>query len=460
MAEQQRQIARSRELAASALTQLADDPELSVLLSLEAVRVSDTPQSQDVLRQALRESHVQATIRAHDGSLSCVSFADDGRLLLTGDSFGVVQLIATEGWQAITEFPDVGGVVLEARVTPDGDFVLVVVQRPAEPRRGTLQRWSRHSKQRVYSTEVGGELHDVIFSGDSRLVVAVDMEAEVAVLLDAETGQALKTLDQIKCAAVSNDGQWLIFGGGRASPLEDADAAIPESLWILHKTEQSWNELPSPPGIPGRTFPGDSDTVKAVAIDSTGSRFAAVSEDSTVRIYELPRMRLAEELEGAGRAAYALFKPSATPPSQLAILSYNQCFIWDLSYEDVMTQVATVVRPMGSDVHSMHYSPRGQWLVTASDDGKLHLWNADSHEFVKEFRGHHGAINDVAFSPEPDEAFVATAGADGTVRIWRAAKDPVEGQLETMPEHETVDLARRRVTRPLTPNERTRFLHE
>ena len=56
-AERQALIARSRELAVSALSQLSVDPELSLLLAVEAGQVMHTPEAEEALRQALIESH-------------------------------------------------------------------------------------------------------------------------------------------------------------------------------------------------------------------------------------------------------------------------------------------------------------------------------------------------------------------------------------------------------------------
>src|SRR3990172_6746595 len=54
-----------RDLVASAISQLPIDPELSVLLAMEAVRVVPTDQAEDALRQSLVESHVRGRLRGH-----------------------------------------------------------------------------------------------------------------------------------------------------------------------------------------------------------------------------------------------------------------------------------------------------------------------------------------------------------------------------------------------------------
>lgn len=58
----------------------------------------------------------------------------------------------------------------------------------------------------------------------------------------------------------------------------------------------------------------------------------------------------------------------------------------------------------------------GDRLATASADGTVRIWNAATGETVHVLRGHMGAINDIDWSP--DGAYIASAGTDGTVRIW------------------------------------------
>ena len=55
VAEEQRRLAVARALAARAVAQLSNDPQLSLLLSLEAVRIGHTAEAEEALRQAVVE---------------------------------------------------------------------------------------------------------------------------------------------------------------------------------------------------------------------------------------------------------------------------------------------------------------------------------------------------------------------------------------------------------------------
>ena len=81
----QRQIAVSNEhtaqslrLAASADATLAQDPELSTLLALHALRTRETPQAVQALRNALPQLNVLATLRA-GAAVNGATFSPDGK---------------------------------------------------------------------------------------------------------------------------------------------------------------------------------------------------------------------------------------------------------------------------------------------------------------------------------------------------------------------------------------------
>ncbi len=88
----QRDLAFSRELAASARAQLPLDPELSILLAREALQVRPTAEAESVLRQAALESRVRAVLRGHDGPVLSVAFSPDGQHLATASIDGTVRV--------------------------------------------------------------------------------------------------------------------------------------------------------------------------------------------------------------------------------------------------------------------------------------------------------------------------------------------------------------------------------
>ena len=68
-------------------------------------------------------------------------------------------------------------------------------------------------------------------------------------------------------------------------------------------------------------------------------------------------------------------------------------------------------------VETVAFSPNGQTLASASDDGAVRLWDVRGHRALgAPLRGRKGAVLGVAFSP--DGRTLASGGDDGTVRLW------------------------------------------
>jgi eukaryotic-like serine/threonine-protein kinase len=110
--------------------------------------------------------------------------------------------------------------------------------------------------------------------------------------------------------------------------------------------------------------------------------------------------------------------------------------VWDVdSGKDVLT-----LRGQTRDVLDVAWSPDGKRLAT-SDDSTVKLWNAASRQEV--MLRDHTRVWSLSWSP--DGKSLATGEEGGTVRIY------------VIDIHELVSLARTRVIRALTPDECLRY---
>ncbi|MEM7538654.1 MAG: hypothetical protein AAF639_41185, partial [Chloroflexota bacterium] len=75
-------------------------------------------------------------------------------------------------------------------------------------------------------------------------------------------------------------------------------------------------------------------------------------------------------------------------------------------------------------VNAVAFSADGQYIVSASDDRTVGIWAVDSGKQQKILSGHTDAVNDVAFSPDGQQ--VVSASDDTTVRVWNWRVDTVK----------------------------------
>ncbi len=73
----------------------------------------------------------------------------------------------------------------------------------------------------------------------------------------------------------------------------------------------------------------------------------------------------------------------------------------------------------GANISALAFSPNGKFLVTASEDATLKLWNPESGAEIRTLRGHSNIVTALALSN--DGSLIASASLDHTLRIWNAA---------------------------------------
>jgi WD40 repeat protein len=70
-------------------------------------------------------------------------------------------------------------------------------------------------------------------------------------------------------------------------------------------------------------------------------------------------------------------------------------------------------------VRALAVGPGGSWLASAGDDGTARIWHPEADGEPATLAGHSGPI--WALAVGPDGALLASASHDGTVRIWDVA---------------------------------------
>ena len=69
-----------------------------------------------------------------------------------------------------------------------------------------------------------------------------------------------------------------------------------------------------------------------------------------------------------------------------------------------------------ANISALSFSPDGRYLVSASEDSTLKIWNPQTGSELRTLRGHTEIVTAMAISP--DGLQIATASLDHTIRIW------------------------------------------
>jgi WD40 repeat protein len=463
LAQQQRAVSTSRELAAAAISQLQEDPELSVLLALEALEESETREAEVALHRAVFASRVEATLGGHQGPVRAALYSPDGDRIVTADEAGTVWIWSSQDWQPVSSWTGHPAPINGLAFSPDGRRLATSGEDEQ------VKLWNADTAELLQTLSGGGG--PVAFSPDGRWLVASQADRSVR-LWDLDTGAVARQLeghqdlvisltfsaDSTRLATAGWDAQlifwevntgrrlqsWegefgdLVFhpeddrlfadfsAGGKILRLPDGEEQVSTgghtNLVLAGAIDGGWTRIATS-GLDRKIVVSDAQSgeqililgghaaqVADLAFSPDGRHLVSASGDGSARVWDLAPARevlTIETLDGYGRIA---FSPDG---ARIAAGDADTIGVWDSVSGAALQRFSQPTLTTG-----VAFAPDLPWLAGATEGGRLTIWNVDTGDTLWTAEVSEALIFFLAFSP--DGRRLAAASEDGHVRVFAA----------------------------------------
>ena len=174
---------------------------------------------------------------------------------------------------------------------------------------------------------------------------------------------------------------------------------------------------------------GHTSRVGTVLFTPEGRRLISVSQDKTIRIWNVQTGEMLQVLRPPiypGGSGIADLSPDG---STLAFAGHGPetgTNYWIYLIDLVSGRISRVLKGHSNNILKISFSRDGQWIASGSEDRTALIYRTETGKCEHVLRGHTHWVTGVAFSP--DGRHLATSSHDESARVWTVAT----GQLDTI----------------------------
>jgi WD40 repeat protein/energy-coupling factor transporter ATP-binding protein EcfA2 len=159
----------------------------------------------------------------------------------------------------------------------------------------------------------------------------------------------------------------------------------------------------------------ESKQISAVALSPSGKRIAVGEYSGVITIINTSKNQIDSVLENDAETTNPMLMMFNPANEDQLFVSYqaSKAVLWSIEKKKEI-----ISRPV-PNVFQVAFDPKGEFLVTASNDALVRLWKITgaSNSAVVEMRGHIGPVFSVDVGPD---GVILSGGTDRTARLWTA----------------------------------------
>ncbi|MCA9888624.1 MAG: TIR domain-containing protein, partial [Anaerolineae bacterium] len=449
-ADEQAQLALSRQLAAQASTLFTDAPEEALLIALEAFRIADTEEARRSLIEGLQTApQIRYAIQAYPNPIQQLHFSPDSRTMATIDNEDGLLLWDVETAQQLNLSPDIWWSVNTAQFDDTGNLVTV----------GALSRfatWDSRTGAPIslpaltdLSNTSEASLSTALSRDGRRLATFQPFLSRVAltdtsngdIIVSIDIGDAMEAFSEISEIALSDRGdRLLMYGGSTLSLWDESTGAIYEPADEFVYTAAlspngqllAWAEFINQRAIirvwavekqsmltsiePGIDFP-----IRTLQFDEASHVLYYGTTEGSVGGHDVLAQEVVLPLTRAHTTSIEALAINATGDLLLSGDETGVVILWDINQTDRLARHLT-------DDFSRHVRYLGEdqrYLLAANVDLAIYDLQNPAEPVLVQPTGYDQYVRKIAW--DADRSLLATLGGQGSVlKLWHV--QIVDGQ--------------------------------